>query len=91
MLGDLKNPAMRTRHWNRVKEVVGKDFDENSKEFNLEAIYEMNLHFYGEDINDISNAATMELQIEKGLEAIAHVWETMGIEMVPHKEKGCYR
>lgn len=44
LLSDLKNPAMRARHWERVKNVVGVDFDENSSSFNLEAIYAMELH-----------------------------------------------
>lgn len=44
LLSDLKNPAMRARHWERVKKVVGVDFDENSSSFNLEAIYAMELH-----------------------------------------------
>lgn len=91
LLGDLKNPAMRKRHWDKVRKIMDKDFDENAPEFNLEAIYAMQMHVYAEDINEISNAATMELQIEKGLEAISLVWKTMAIEVVPHKERGVYR
>lgn len=44
LLGDLKNPAMRPRHWEKVKKVVGIEFDEGSSEFNLEAIYAMEMH-----------------------------------------------
>lgn len=82
---------MRPRHWTRVRKVVGKDFDENSAGFNLEAIYAMEMHKFAEEINDISNAATMELQIEKGLANIAHIWKEIKIEMVPHRDKGVYR
>ncbi|KAG5894356.1 hypothetical protein JTB14_031917 [Gonioctena quinquepunctata] len=91
LLGDLKNSAMRSRHWDKVRAVVGVDFDENSPDFNLEAIYAMQLHKYAEEINEISNAATMELQIEKGLKAIAETWKTMKIELVPYKERNLYR
>lgn len=91
LLSDLKNPAMRVRHWDKVRKIMHKDFDENAPEFNLEAIYAMQMHLYAEDINEISNAATMELQIEKGLEAIALVWKTMGIEVVVYKDRGVYR
>lgn len=108
LLSDLKNPAMRARHWERVKNVVGVDFDENSSSFNLEAIYAMELHKldtekhtfwwfkpgfnrYAEDINEISNAATMELQIEKGLRAIVDTWSTMQIEMLIYKDRGVYK
>lgn len=82
---------MRERHWDRVRKAMGMEFDENSPEFNLEAIYAMQMHLFAEDINEISNAATMELQIEKGLEAIRNIWKTMAIEMVPYKDRGVYR
>ncbi|KAJ8964945.1 hypothetical protein NQ314_004500 [Rhamnusium bicolor] len=91
LLSDLKNPAMRPRHWDKVRLTVGVDFDENSKEFNLEAIYAMELHKFADEINEISNAATMELQIEKGLKAIMDTWAIMKIEIIPYKEKGIYR
>ncbi|CAG9828907.1 unnamed protein product [Diabrotica balteata] len=91
LIGDLKNPAMRTRHWDKVRKAVEVDFDETSKEFNLEAIYAMELHKFAEEINEISNAATMELQIENGIAAISKTWETMKFEMVPYKERHLYR
>lgn len=91
LIGDLKNPSMRKRHWDRVRKAIGKTFDENSPDFNLEAIIGMEMQNFAEDINEISNAATMELNIEKGIAAIGEVWKTMSIEMVPYKDKGIYR
>lgn len=91
LISDLKNPAMRPRHWNKVKKAVGVEFDETSPEFNLEAIYAMEFHKFAEDINEISNAATMELQIENGIKAIVDTWAAMKIEVVPYKDRGLYR
>lgn len=51
----------------------------------------MNFQAYADDINEISNAATMELQIETGIKNIATMWDTVTIEMVPHKDRGAYR
>lgn len=82
---------MRVRHWDRVRNAIGQDFDENSPEFNLEAIIAMKMQEFAEDINEISNAATMELAIEKGIHAIADIWKTMAIEVVPYKDKGVCR
>ncbi|KAF5308522.1 hypothetical protein FQR65_LT06187 [Abscondita terminalis] len=86
LIGDLKNPYMRDRHWDRVRAVVEVDFDQNSPEFNLGAIIQMQMQLYAEEINEISNAATMELQIEMGLEAMESLWQVIIIEIVPHKE-----
>lgn len=55
---------MRPRHWQRLKEIVGRDFDELSPEFTLDAITEMEFQNFAEQISDISNSATMELTIE---------------------------
>lgn len=55
---------MRERHWKRVREIVGRDFDQNSPEFTLDAIAEMQLQMFADQINELSNAASMELNIE---------------------------
>ncbi|CAG9862849.1 unnamed protein product [Phyllotreta striolata] len=91
LIADLKNPAMRPRHWSRVKEIVEVDFDETSDDFNLEVVYALQLHKFSEEVNEISYAATMELQIENGLQAVAGVWSTMKFEMAPYKERKLYR
>lgn len=91
LLADLKNPSMRERHWDRVRKAMDVDFDQNSPEFNLEAIIAMQMQNYAEDINEVSNAATMELQIEKGLEAIAQTWQALEIEMVAQKDKDVFK
>lgn len=55
---------MRERHWTKVKELVQRNFDQNSEEFTLDAIAEMQMHLFADEIGEISNAATMELAIE---------------------------
>ena len=64
MITDLKNTAMRDRHWKKVKELIGRDFDQNSVDFTLDAIADMQMHKFADEISEISNAATMELAIE---------------------------
>ncbi|KAG7190743.1 hypothetical protein KM043_006815 [Ampulex compressa] len=91
LITDLKNPAMRARHWRKVKDTIYRDFDEMSEEFTLDAIADMQMQNFAEQINEISNAATMELAIEQGLQHIAEVWENMPIEMMPYKDKGIYK
>ncbi|XP_076632445.1 dynein heavy chain 2, axonemal kl-2 [Colletes latitarsis] len=91
LITDLKNPAMRPRHWSKLKETIGRDFDETSETFTLELIAEMQLQNFAEQIDEISNAATMELAIELGLKQICEVWKTMPIDMVPYKDRGMYK
>ncbi|XP_008209980.1 dynein heavy chain 2, axonemal [Nasonia vitripennis] len=88
---DLKNPAMRDRHWTKVMQSMGTDFDQKSDEFTLDAIAAMQMHNFAEEIADISNSATMELAIETGLKNISEIWKAMPLIMVPYKENGIYR
>ncbi|RVE54736.1 hypothetical protein evm_000503 [Chilo suppressalis] len=85
LIGDLKNPCMRERHWDRIKTLMGVEFDQNSEDFKLELIMRLNFQVYAEDIAEISNAATMELNIENGLKAIREIWTNTTYEMVHHK------
>ncbi|XP_068632350.1 dynein axonemal heavy chain 2 [Battus philenor] len=81
LIGDLKNPCMRERHWDRIKVLMGVEFDQTSEDFKLELIMRLNFQAYAEDIAEISNAATMELNIENGLKAIREVWKNTTYEM----------
>lgn len=45
----------------------------------------LNFQAYAEDIAEISNAATMELNIENGLKTIREVWRATTYEMEHHK------
>lgn len=64
LITELKNPAMRPRHWQRVKDTIDRDFDEMSEDFTLDAVAKMQMHNFAEKISEISYAATMELAIE---------------------------
>lgn len=63
-----------------------RDFDEKSSDFNLKSIMDMNLQSFLEEIQDISNSATMELQIEVNIMNIIDVWSTLKYEIVPYKD-----
>ncbi|XP_050561707.1 dynein axonemal heavy chain 2 [Spodoptera frugiperda] len=85
LIGDLKNPCMRERHWDRIRALMGVEFDQNSEDFKLDLIMKLNFQAYAEEIAEISNAATMELNIENGLKAIREVWKSTKFEMSHHR------
>lgn len=49
-------------------------------------IMEMRFHDLIEQIQDISNSATMELQIETNIKNIIEAWETLRFEVVQYKD-----
>ncbi|XP_027143976.1 dynein heavy chain 2, axonemal isoform X2 [Larimichthys crocea] len=90
LIADLRNPAMRDRHWKQICEEVQCSFDQTSTEFTLEKIMLLGLDKYADKICEISGAASKELSIEQGLEGITKTWEETILDIAPYK-KGHYR
>lgn len=70
----LQHEAMRPRHWKEIRLEVKDDFDEASDEFNLDRIYTLNLLQFQDKIWELTDNAKKQLQIEKGLVLIEHMW-----------------
>ena len=62
---DLKNEALRERHWRLLMKETGIEFDMNPETFTLENLFQMNLQRFNDVIQNIVTSATKELQIEK--------------------------
>ncbi|TNN52944.1 Dynein heavy chain 10, axonemal [Liparis tanakae] len=57
LLLDLKNEALRERHWKELMERTGTSFEMNPESFTLENMFAMDLHKYANVIGDIVTAA----------------------------------
>uniref|UniRef100_A0A8C3NCR8 Dynein-1, subspecies f n=1 Tax=Geospiza parvula TaxID=87175 RepID=A0A8C3NCR8_GEOPR len=77
LLLDLKNEALRERHWEDLMEKTGTRFEMKTETFTLENMFAMELHKYTVVISDIVGTAIKELSIEKGLKEIIETWENM--------------
>ncbi|XP_074478915.1 dynein axonemal heavy chain 2 [Sebastes fasciatus] len=91
LIADLKNPAMRDRHWKQICEELQCSIDQTSTEFTLEKIISLGLDEYTDKISEISGAASKELSIEQGLESIIKTWEETFLDIEPYKDGGHYR
>ena len=69
----LREPAMRERHWDMIREKVQSNFviDANLK---LSDIYDLELGKIGEDVEEICDQAQQEAKMEKTLLAIETFW-----------------
>ncbi|XP_026578292.1 dynein heavy chain 2, axonemal [Pseudonaja textilis] len=91
LITDLRNPALRERHWDQVKDLVLRTFDQEAEDFRLENIVELGLDKHVEKVAEISSSATKELAIEQALENIAKTWAVTTLDIVPYKDKGHHR
>lgn len=91
LIMDLRNPAMRQRHWSQLKTEMNKQFDENSEDFTLERIVQLGFEQFAELIHEISGAASKELAIEHTLDNMERAWQNIELDIVPHKEKNTFK
>ncbi|XP_064322361.1 dynein axonemal heavy chain 10 [Phalacrocorax carbo] len=75
LLLDLKNEALRERHWQDLMERTGTSFKMTTETFTLENMFAMELHRHSDVISEIVGTAVKELSIEKGVKEIAETWE----------------
>lgn len=60
-------------------------------DFTLESIIDLHFEENANLINEVSEAASKEFEIEKGLKAINEKWELTLFECAPHREKGHFK
>jgi dynein heavy chain len=88
LIQDLKNPAMRERHWKELEGHVGQPLEPESPAFTLGAIIDLGLDRFTEEIGDISGAASKELSIEQSLGEIRRIWDEAELDISPYKDRG---
>ena len=67
LIQDLRNPAIRSRHWAELKAEIRKEFDPMAESFTLEQVFSLGLHLHKDFIANISGNANKELAIETAL------------------------
>ncbi|KAG4103981.1 dynein heavy chain and region D6 of dynein motor-domain-containing protein [Neocallimastix lanati (nom. inval.)] len=87
LIGFLQDPSLRERHWNQLMEEIGRRFDPYSEEFTLEKVMDLGIDQYSDLINEIYHAATKELLIEQGIEAIKKAWDEFELDIATYKDK----
>lgn len=60
----LTSKAMRDRHWDEVMKVTGHDLNLAEDHFKLQHLLDCNILNHREEIEDLTNAAVKEEQIE---------------------------
>ncbi|PNF33091.1 Dynein heavy chain 10, axonemal [Cryptotermes secundus] len=81
---ELKNDALRGRHWQELMDKTGHHLDMSADRFTLESMFAMQLHRYRDIAEEIVANALKELEIEKGVKEISEVWSAMKFTAMKH-------
>jgi dynein heavy chain len=85
LIAELRDDAMRERHWKAIKDKVQKDFHVDDKLL-LRDVYNLNLNKYQEDVEEITDQARQEAKMEKTLVKLEETWKDVVFEFNKHKD-----
>ena len=66
---DLRNPALKPRHWTLIEEVIGYKFDPESP-LTLSTLLELSVFEHAEAIQEVSGQASSESSLESILKKV---------------------
>jgi dynein heavy chain len=87
---DLKNPALRPRHWKQLSADIERNLDPATDALTLGSMIDIGLDQFAEQVSAISGAASKELSIEQTLNGIESTWSQTNLEIVAYKDRGHY-
>ncbi|XP_063065421.1 dynein axonemal heavy chain 12 [Engraulis encrasicolus] len=87
MVSILCNPGIRARHWQHMSSIVDYDLTPNSGT-TLRKVLRLNLTPYLEQFENISAAASKEFSLEKAMNTMVEVWDTVSFSHHPYRESG---
>lgn len=82
-INELRNPAIRDRHWKQLMQATGVNFVKSSSSC-LEDLLKLNLHNYEEEVQVIVDRAVKESSMEKTLNELEKTWADMHFEYTEH-------
>jgi len=85
VINALLNKSMKTRHWDKVQELIGAPIDRDNN-FTLQKILDMEAPDYAEEIAAISTEATQESALEELLHKVSTKWGDVSFMCVSYKE-----
>jgi dynein heavy chain len=89
LIEDLRNEAMRDRHWDSLKSKIGVNFEINDKLL-LKFIYDLDLGKFQEDVEETADQAKQEAKMEKTLARLETEWNPRLFDFMAHKDSGYY-
>ncbi|XP_076022383.1 dynein axonemal heavy chain 12 [Genypterus blacodes] len=87
MVSILCNPGIRSRHWDQMSGIVGYDLTPNSGT-TLRKVLKQNLSPHLEQFESVSAAAGKEFSLEKTMQTMMQVWDSISFNHQPYRETG---
>ena len=87
-LNELRNPAIKRRHWRQLLQVTSVALPLDDLNFMLGVLLDLNLPRFQNDINAIVDIAIKEAGVERVLENLSTTWANLKFEFPLHERTG---
>ena len=88
LVQDLRDDAMRERHWKRLMRITGAKPFVVDERLNLGVLLALELHKFADPVAETVEQARMEMKIDKQLSRINATWNALQFEYEPFKSSG---
>jgi len=88
LLEALASKDIRPRHWESLQEICGKELNLAPEEFKLNDLLACNLLQFQEDLEDMTNGASKESNIERKLVATDDEWSGLELVFANYRSRG---
>ncbi|KAJ3093097.1 Dynein heavy chain 6, axonemal [Quaeritorhiza haematococci] len=82
---DLRNPALKPRHWEKIQDAIGT-FLVRDETFTLGKLMELRVFDYKEEIGNISSQAGSEAALEEMLTKVVKAWNEAEFILAPYRD-----
>ena len=93
-VSELKSPAMRQRHWDKLMEITGATLPvidgKFAPEFCLADLLALQLHKYVDDVGEVVDQANKEDKMEQTLKKLDETWKVVDFGFDKHQDTDVY-
>ncbi|XP_076377925.1 dynein heavy chain at 16F [Megalopta genalis] len=86
ILGYLRNPDLRDRHWERIEDILNYAFKPDEKK-TWTLMEDLGAFQKPEELMEIAAVASSEANLEKMLNKVVNLWEELKFIVVAHKDE----
>lgn len=88
LVGLLRDPSLRSRHWKRLMRACGHSFTLDTKRMALGSVLSLRLHAHAADVEGVAAQARGEVGLEARLASIDATWLGLRLEFEPFGSTG---
>ncbi|XP_048507335.1 dynein axonemal heavy chain 6 [Athalia rosae] len=85
IIGYLRNPNLKSRHWQKIESLLNYKFTADEP-VTLGLLENLNVFSYPAQLMEIAAAASSEFGLELLLKKVEDSWKTLEFTVIPHKE-----